>query len=1083
MSHSRVPASPAPSPSVAKKRIITSPRTAHDLSLRLGADGLHGTRASMVSPLTELLACSPAQLQPLSPEIGLSPRNWNSSRNSNIANASTQVAGLRDRSRGPVPLDLTSSGSPPRPARQQSGQHRSSQPDAPLPRDLAAFAKERTSDSGLLSQSDANASSTVPYSHGERGSRPPSTRVPPAPLVVSATSAPQPLHRSSALGSPQKHLNESRTVPESRWIATGGLGSSGLSQSGRTNSAATAPTPRNGVASALQQRPPRDSGNRTVDTYGLPSALLLGISSSGTTPHSPSTLMASPTGRSAFADSVLTTSSQLTGAGNTVCPVGQSATLNGIFAFAPDNRMNELSCRHARAPRLTSHLFLEDPAVAQDGATPQKSLQSPSLRDSKRHSGRTSQLSIAALDLSRTPLCSVDGRVSFSEDSNALTAVSVSIDMSRPSATNFMRGELIGKGSYGAVYRGMQRNNNRIIAMKEIRLPGVVEAQLKAPSDKPGAASAKEETALVREVEAVKRELTVLKQLSHPNIVRYLNDEIADGTLRIYMEYVSGGSVTSALKSYGSFEEPQAAALCFQLLQGLAYMHRRGIIHRDLKGDNLLLDTSSQLKIADLGTAKSIIASATMTAKIVGTAYFMPPEVLQLDGAVVGIAADIWSVACCVIEMLTGKPPLSDLPNQFTVMMAIAGSTTVPLRRYIPANNTWSSEVLDFISQCLRANPAERPTALELLQHRWFSKFLTIARAPSTPATMTSFLTPMAPSMERPQNSAPSRRLLSPTRSPEEGSVLRPQPSPGHSESRASSRTSRTSRDRKKKSGSEKRSSTRRHTRDSVSGITSATSHPSQESLELGSPQEGSASRRRNNSSQGASLTRAHSPPTKHRISHARHKNHPTQTGSGVLGNGLTSEGSRHSSITEGGVNQRTLTSSSTTGGASGGGGLTRAGFGVVETGLESRSRTNFLPAINLGGSSVQSPSSFSLDPMRTSRSLKNSGSSREPSKAYLYPPTAESTSRDSVPLGQYLSDKQTSLSRDAVESSMQMGSVTRVSVEGPLNGRGAGGHNMMGDVDGSGAYGGAALSSSNNNSSTSTGRRAGTRKNPRADL
>ncbi|CBZ24994.1 putative protein kinase [Leishmania mexicana MHOM/GT/2001/U1103] len=689
-------------------------------------------------------------------------------------------------------------------------------------------------------------------------------------------------------------------------------------------------------------------------------------------------------------------------------------------------------------------------------ALPPATLQSPAVPDGQQRlgwSGGSGHLSVTALDQSRTPLCSAERRVSLCDEGSALAAVSLSADASRPTAANFVKGELIGKGSYGAVYRGMQRSNNRIIAMKEIRLPGVVEQQLRQ-SEKlaataalpagvssspvlPASNSAKGESALAKEVAAIKRELTLLKQLNHPNIVRYLNDEVVDGTLRIYMDYVSGGSVTAALRSYGSFEEPQAAALCFQLLQGLAHMHRRGIIHRDLKGDNLLLETSSQLKIADLGTAKSICSSATMTTNIVGTAYFMAPEVLQPSSATVGTAADIWSVACCVIEMLTGKPPLSDLPNQFTVMMAIGGSATVPLDKYIPADNTWSSEVLDFISQCLRVNPAQRPTAVELLQHSWFAKLLNVTHMPSmsTPATLTSFVTPTAPSVERPLTLLPQRHMVSPICSPNLTAALTPgygglQYSAGQPESRNSSRaSSRTSRERKGKR--DKRASARRHTRYSPSGVTSVGSRHSQESSQASTPQYSSSTRTRDGSAQSASLTRSHSHPDRQHGSNSRRKVYAQ-----IPGQGLLKDDSRQSSSSEYTMQHHTCTTGSGGGGDGGG---------------DNKNRSAFLPAITHNGNVALSPCGYSLDVLRSNRSLRNSGSSREPTKAYSYTTDMENRNRDLLHLGQCLSDHQQPFSRDLADSSVQYGSVTKAGVDSGLSARGAGSHSMIDDLEGSG--------------------------------
>ncbi|AYU77389.1 protein kinase, putative [Leishmania donovani] len=1064
------PSSPSLSPSVGTKRVIASPRTAHDLTMRLGNDGLHGSRSGMASPLTELLASSPSRLQPLSTDVGLSPSNW-AGRGSGGAGSLLQPA--REQARVPAAPDITPA-APSRHTRRGSSLGCSSPPQAPLQREGGSLATDGAFDSQPPSSGERNTFLTVPQSNTGKGVPPPKRGI---PLLSGALSTPSSSSQTFPRTSVPAALNSGGTRDDSVLVqqtltklSTNAVTGDRVqrecdaSPAGRTVHESPLGTTggASGAGSASPSTGVAGTASRTLETYALPNALVVGGGSSNcTTPHSLSTTMVSPHGRSTFAASILTTGTQLT-TGNGTASTGGSAGLganhNGACAFTPSSLSQDGNGGQSRAPRLASHLFLEDGSIP-DISLPPATLQSPAVPDGQQHfgcSGGGGHVSVTALDQSRTPLCSAERRASLCDESSALAAVSLPADASRPTAANFVKGELIGKGSYGAVYRGMQRNNNRIIAMKEIRLPGVVEQQLRQPEKLaataaspagvsscpvlPASNSVKGESALAKEVAAIKRELTLLKQLNHPNIVRYLNDEVVDGTLRIYMDYVSGGSVTAALKSYGSFEEPQAAALCFQLLQGLAYMHRRGIIHRDLKGDNLLLETSSQLKIADLGTARSICSSTMMTTNIVGTAYFMAPEVLQPNGAAVGTAADIWSVACCVIEMMTGKPPLSDLPNQFTVMMAIGGSATVPLDKYIPADNTWSSEVLDFISQCLRANPAQRPTAVELLQHSWFAKFLNVVHVPSmsTPATLNSFLTPPAPPIERPFTLSPQRQMVSPICSPNLTAVLTPgyagpQYSAGQPESRSSSRTSsRTSRERKGKR--DKRVSARRHTRYSTSGATSATSRRSQESSQASTPQYSSSTRTRDGSAQSASLPRSHSHPGRQQGPTSKRRAHAHTPGHGLL-----KDDSRQSSSSEYAMPHHTCTPASGSAGAGGGG----DGSGDKKT------KTAFLPAITHNGSVALSPCGYSLDMLRCSRSLKNSGSSREPVKACLHTTDAENKSRDLLHLGQCLSDHHQSFSRDLVDSSMQHGGVTKAGVESGLSTRGAGSHSMIDDLEG----------------------------------
>lgn len=314
----------------------------------------------------------------------------------------------------------------------------------------------------------------------------------------------------------------------------------------------------------------------------------------------------------------------------------------------------------------------------------------------------------------------------------------------RSMRVNLAHKALIGKGSYGMVFKAMDRDTNRIIAVKEITINNFGRSASSNSSSTTGAnnsgsnannsttssatlglrtpskagGSSTTNTELNRQLDAVRKELAVLKQLDHPNIVKCLGEECDDSCLRIYMEYVAGGSVTSLMRTFGSLQERQASNFTREILDGLAYLHSKGILHRDLKGDNLLVDPSGRLKLADFGTARDMQQSQTHTNAIAGTAYFIAPEVVLGDGT--SFKSDVWSVGCCVIEMLTGRPPLSNITNHFSIMMAIAESKGDELLdRYIPADNKWSPEALDFLHCCLARDANKRSTAAQLLNHTW----------------------------------------------------------------------------------------------------------------------------------------------------------------------------------------------------------------------------------------------------------------------------------------------------------------------------------------------------------------------------
>lgn len=264
-----------------------------------------------------------------------------------------------------------------------------------------------------------------------------------------------------------------------------------------------------------------------------------------------------------------------------------------------------------------------------------------------------------------------------------------------PMRVNIAHKALIGKGSFGVVYQAMDLDTNHLIAVKEINFSN--------GADK-------------KSVTAVRKELALLKLLDHPHIVKCLGEDCDENCLRIYLEYVSGGSVSGVLRTFGSFQEKQASIYTRQMLEGLVYLHSKNIMHRDLKGDNLLVDPNGTLKISDFGTAKHLLESNNVTA-IAGTAYFMAPEVILAQGA--GLASDVWSVGCCVIEMVTGRPPFAEVKNQYALMLHIAETKGDFFSEMIPMKKKLSSKIILFLQRCLQRDPSMRPTAQELLSDPW----------------------------------------------------------------------------------------------------------------------------------------------------------------------------------------------------------------------------------------------------------------------------------------------------------------------------------------------------------------------------
>ncbi|KAF3491456.1 mitogen activated protein kinase kinase kinase 3 [Arthroderma uncinatum] len=210
-----------------------------------------------------------------------------------------------------------------------------------------------------------------------------------------------------------------------------------------------------------------------------------------------------------------------------------------------------------------------------------------------------------------------------------------------------IRGQLIGKGTYGRVYLGINANTGEILAVKQVEVN-----QKAANYDKDR----------VKElVSAMDQEIDTMQHLEHPNIVQYLGCERGDLSISIYLEYIPGGSIGSCLRKHGKFEESVVKSLNRQVLSGLSYLHDQGILHRDLKADNILLDLDGACKISDFGISKKSdnIYGNDVTNSMQGSVFWMAPEVVQSQGQGYSAKVDIWSLGCVVLEMFAGRRPWS----------------------------------------------------------------------------------------------------------------------------------------------------------------------------------------------------------------------------------------------------------------------------------------------------------------------------------------------------------------------------------------------------------------------------------------
>ncbi|XP_043716092.1 mitogen-activated protein kinase kinase kinase YODA-like [Telopea speciosissima] len=256
--------------------------------------------------------------------------------------------------------------------------------------------------------------------------------------------------------------------------------------------------------------------------------------------------------------------------------------------------------------------------------------------------------------------------------------------------SRWKKGRLLGRGTFGHVYVGFNSESGEMCAMKEVTL---------FSDDAKSKESAKQ----------LGQEIALLSRLRHQNIVQYYGSETVDDKLYIYLEYVSGGSIYKLLQEYGQFGELAIRSYTQQILSGLAYLHAKNTVHRDIKGANLLVDPNGRVKLADFGMAKHITGqSCPLSFK--GSPYWMAPEVIRNSNGC-NLAVDIWSLGCTVLEMSTTKPPWSQFEG-VAAMFKIGNSKDLPA---IPDH--LSEEGKDFVRKCLQRDPQHRPSAAQLLDH------------------------------------------------------------------------------------------------------------------------------------------------------------------------------------------------------------------------------------------------------------------------------------------------------------------------------------------------------------------------------
>ncbi|KAI3633125.1 hypothetical protein MIR68_009200 [Amoeboaphelidium protococcarum] len=277
---------------------------------------------------------------------------------------------------------------------------------------------------------------------------------------------------------------------------------------------------------------------------------------------------------------------------------------------------------------------------------------------------------------------------------------------------NFALGNVIGKGKCATVFYGVNLENQQIMAVKQVVLGS--QSGLKPQHQKQ-----KKEMA-----EMLKKEIFILQSLDHDNIVKCLGHQFQNGVLTMLLEYVSGGSIASLVARQGPLDMELCRSYARQIVNGLIYLHEQGIIHRDIKGANILVTSDDIIKISDFGVSKLVDqVGVEQRCSVKGSVFWMCPELVTRNYLTTKV--DVWSLGCVVIEMATGRRPWMPL-DPMQAMYCIGNGKLTPYTYLLERGDDTlsnmqllrtSADACSFIDICTQVDPTNRPYANELINH------------------------------------------------------------------------------------------------------------------------------------------------------------------------------------------------------------------------------------------------------------------------------------------------------------------------------------------------------------------------------
>jgi len=268
--------------------------------------------------------------------------------------------------------------------------------------------------------------------------------------------------------------------------------------------------------------------------------------------------------------------------------------------------------------------------------------------------------------------------------------------LSKDEPTMYTNLQKIGQGALGTIFKG-ETKSKEAVAIKELAVT--------------------EKTA-----KTIWQEIVLMKKLSHPCLVTFVGAFRKDPDhIWIVMEFMGGCTLCQILGDLHDqcpLNDGHMAKVVSNILQALQYMHEKNIIHRDVKSDNILINSKGEIKLADLGAAAELESKLHRRTSVIGSPFWMAPEVSA--GVGYSFKADVWSVGIVLYEMVTGEPPYSDEPNPFKAILLLSTEGVSPI-----LDETVSWEILSFLDLTLIINPDDRYSTADMLFHELIDKACT----------------------------------------------------------------------------------------------------------------------------------------------------------------------------------------------------------------------------------------------------------------------------------------------------------------------------------------------------------------------